>query len=82
MALNREDPTNPGKYIMTKYSRRKLSDLAQLELIVIVGKFGFLCRQVYRKVSKQVCMQASKYAKQASMQVSGHRSNQFLATQA
>ena len=42
-----------------------------LELIVIAGQFRLLCREVYRKVSKQ-----------ASMQVSGHGSNQVLDTYA
>ena len=50
-------------------------DLGQLKLTVIPGQFGLLCREAYRKVSKQANMEASNSAiKQASMQVS--RSNQ------
>ena len=68
MALLRRDPSHPGKYIMnvklTKYSRWKSSgwlvyDLGRLELIVISGQFGLLCREAYRKVSKQASMEAS-----------------------
>ena len=55
MALDRRDPLNPGKYILNlklaMYSRWKLSgwlvcNLGQLELTVIKGQFGLLCRQV------------------------------------
>ena len=62
MALDRGDPPNPGKYILnlkeTKCSHWKSSgpqvcDLGWLELTVVTGQFGFLYRQVYRKVSKQ-----------------------------
>ena len=69
LALHRRDLPYPGKYIiklkLTKYSRWKLSgcvvcDLWQLELTVSRGQFGRLCRQVYRKVSKQESMQVSK----------------------
>ena len=47
---------------LTKYSQWKLSgwlvcDLGRLELTVSRGQFGRLCRQVYRKVSKQASMQ-------------------------
>ena len=28
-------------------------DLGRLEIIVIAGQFGLLCREAYRKVSKQ-----------------------------
>ena len=34
-------------------------DLGQLELTVIAGQFGFLCREAYRKVSKG-CLQKTK----------------------
>ena len=58
-----------------------MCDLGRLELTVVTGQFGLLYRQVYRKVSKQACKQACKQAsKQTSMQVSGHGSNQVLAT--
>ena len=62
VALHRRDPPHPGKYIinlkLTMYSRWKLSgwlvcDLGRLELIVITGQFGLLCRQFNSKVSKQ-----------------------------
>ena len=55
-------PSHPGKYIvnlkLTKYSQWKYSgwlvyDVGQLELTVITGQFGILCRQANRKVSKQ-----------------------------
>ena len=68
MALHRRDPSNPGKYIinlkLTKYSQWKSSgwlvyDLGRLELTVIAGQFGLLCREAYRKVSKQASMEAS-----------------------
>ena len=68
MALHRTDPSHPGKYIMnfklTKYNRWKSSgwlvyDLGRLELTVIAGQFGLLCREAYRKVSKQASMEAS-----------------------
>ena len=36
--------------------------LGRLELSVIIGQFGILCRQAYRKVCKQASMKASKYA--------------------
>ena len=52
-----------------------MCDLGWLELTVVTGQFGLLYRQVYRKVSKQA-------SKQTSMQVSGHGSNQVLATYA
>ena len=60
MALHRRDPSHPGQYIMnlklTKYCQWKSSgwlvyDLGRLT--VIVGQFGLLCREAYRKVSKQ-----------------------------
>ena len=49
---------------LTKYSRWKSSgwlvyDLGRLELTVIAGQFGLLCREAYRKVSKQASMEAS-----------------------
>ena len=62
MALDRGDPPNPDKYILnlklTKYSWWKLigwlvCDFGQLELTVITGQFGLLCRQVYWKVGRQ-----------------------------
>ena len=68
MALHRRDPSHTGKYIinlkLTKYSQWKSSgwlvnDLGRLELIVIAGQFGLLCREAYRKVSKQASMEAS-----------------------
>ena len=68
MAVHRRDPPYLGKYIinlkLTKYSQWKLSgwlvyDLGQLELTVIAGQFGLLCREAYRKVSKQASMEAS-----------------------
>ena len=34
-------------------------DLDRLELIVIAGQFGLLCREAYREVSKQASMQVS-----------------------
>ena len=43
-------------------------DLGRLELTVISGQFGLLCREAYRKESKQAWKLAIK---QASMQVSG-----------
>ena len=44
-------------------------DLGRLELTVIAGQFGLLCREAYRKVSK-LSKQTWKLAiKQASMQV-------------
>ena len=73
-----------SKYIsnlkLSKYSQWKLSgwlvcDVGQVELAVIIGQFCLLCRQVYRKISKQA-------RKQACMQVSGHGSNQVMATYA
>ena len=57
-----------GKYIinlkLTKYSRWKSSGwlvyaFGRLELTVIAGQFGLLCREAYRKVSKQTSMEAS-----------------------
>ena len=55
-------PIPPGKYIinlkLAKYSRWKLSGWLvydfgrRLELTVIAGQFGLLCREGYRKVSK------------------------------
>ena len=68
MTLHRRDPSNPDKYIinlkLTMYSRWKSSgwlvnDLGQLELTVISGQFGLLCREAYRKVSKEASMEAS-----------------------
>ena len=56
------DPTHSGKYIMnlklTKYSQWKSSgwlvyDLGRLELTVIAGQFGLLCREANRKVSNK-----------------------------
>ena len=48
------------------YSRWKLSgwlvyDLGRLELTVIAGQFGLLCREAYRKVSKQASMVLEQY---------------------
>ena len=34
-------------------------DLGQLELTVIAGQFGLLCREAYGKESKQASMEAS-----------------------
>ena len=68
MALHRGDPSHPGKYIinfkLTTYSRWKSSgwlvyDLGRLELTVIAGEFGLLCREAYRKLSKQASMEGS-----------------------
>ena len=68
MALQRRDGSHLGKYIiflkLTKYCRWKSSgwlvyDLGRLELTVIAGQFGLLCREAYRKVSKQASMEAS-----------------------
>ena len=60
VALHRRDPPHPGKYIknlkLTKYSHWKFLIWA----VVITEQLGLLCRQSYRKVSKQVIMQASK----------------------
>ena len=69
MALDRGDPPNPGKYFLNlKYtkcsqwisSEHLVFDLGRLELTVVTGQFGLLYRQVYRKVSKQASMKASK----------------------
>ena len=63
------DTPNQAKYILnlklSKYSRRKISgwqvgNLGWLKLTVITGQFGIIGRQVYRRVSKQTSMQASK----------------------
>ena len=68
MALHRGDLSQPGKFIinlkLTKYSQWKSSgwlvyDLGRMELTVITGQFGLLCREAYRKVSKQASMEAS-----------------------
>ena len=68
MALHRRDPSHPGKYIInlkfTKYSRWKSSgwlvyDLDRLELTVIAEQFVLLCREAYRKLSKQASMEDS-----------------------
>ena len=37
-------------------------DLDQLELTVIAGQLGLLCREAYRKVSKQAVMEAINQA--------------------
>ena len=67
-ALHRRDPSYQGKYIINlkliKYSQWKSSgglvyDLDQLELTVIAGQLGLLCREAYRKVSKQASKEAS-----------------------
>ena len=66
--MHRRDPSQPGKYIinlkLTMYSQWKSSgwlvyDLGRLELTVIAGQFGLLCREAYRKVSKKASMEAS-----------------------
>ena len=49
---------------LTKYSRWKSSgwlvyDLGQFELNGIAGQFGLLCREAYRKVSKQSSIEGS-----------------------
>ena len=49
---------------LTKYSRWKSSgwlvyDFGRLELTVIAGLFGLLCREACRKVTKQASMKAS-----------------------
>ena len=69
MALHRRDPPYLGKYIINlkltnKYSQCKSSGwlVYDLELTVIAGQFGLLCREVYRKVSKQASMEASNLA--------------------
>ena len=68
MALHRRDLSHLGKYIinlkLTKHSRWKSSgwlvyDLGWLKLTVIAGQFGLLCREAYRKVSKQASMEAN-----------------------
>ena len=68
MALHRRDPSHHGKYIINlkliKYSQWKSSgglvyDLDRLELTVIGEQFGLLCREAYRKLSKQASMEAS-----------------------
>ena len=68
MAQHRRDPSHLGKFIIniefTKYSRGKSSgwlvyDLGRLELTVIAGHFGLLCREACRKVTKQASMKAS-----------------------
>ena len=55
MTLHRRDPPYLGRYIINL----KLRDLGRLELTVSRGLFGRLCRQLYRKVSKQASMQVS-----------------------
>ena len=59
---------NNEKYIinlkLSKYSWWKSSgwlvyDLSRLELTIFAGQFGLLCREAYRKVSKQASMEAS-----------------------
>ena len=66
--MHRRDPSHQGRCIinlkLTKYSRWKSSgwlvyDLGRLEWMVIEGQFGLLCREAYRKVSKQASMEAS-----------------------
>ena len=61
-------PIHPCKYIinlkLTTYSQWKSSgwlvyDLGRLELTVIAGQYGLLCREACRKVTKQVSMEAS-----------------------
>ena len=68
MSLHRRDPPYLGKYIiylkLTKYSQWKSSGwlvyyLGRLELTVIAGQFGHLCREAYRKISRQASMEAS-----------------------
>ena len=60
MALHRRDPSHPGKYIinlkLTKSMEikwRLVYDFGWLKLTVTAGQFGLLCREAYRKVSKQ-----------------------------
>ena len=36
-----------------------MCDLGQLELTVITGQFGLVCRQLHMKVSKQASMQVT-----------------------
>ena len=82
MTLDREDPPNPVGYNILnlnwsndswwKISGWLVCNLGGLELTAITGRVGLLCNLVHWKVSKLVC-------KQASMQVSGHGSNQALA---
>ena len=50
------------KYRWWEKSGGLLCDSGQLELTVITGQFGLLCRQVYKKVSNQASNQASKQA--------------------
>ena len=66
--MHRRDPSQLGKYIinlkLTTYSQWKSSgwlvyDFGRLELTVIAGQFGLLCREAYRKVSKQASTEAS-----------------------
>ena len=67
VALHRRDPSHLDNIInskFTKYGLWKSSgwlvyDFDWLELTVIAGQFGLLCRDAYKKVSKQVSMEAS-----------------------
>ena len=66
--MHRRDPSQLGKYIinlkLTMYSQWKSSgwlvyDFGRLGLTVIAGQFGLLCREPYRKISKQISTEAS-----------------------
>ena len=59
MVLHRRYPPHPGKYVINSIVVGN-SGLPVCELNVITGQFGLLCRQAYRKVSKQESIQASK----------------------
>ena len=48
-----------GKYSRWKSSGWLVYDLGRLELTVIAGQFGHLCREAYRKISRQASMEAS-----------------------
>ena len=66
--MHRRDPSQLGKYIinlkLTMYNQWKSSgwlvyDFCRLELTVIARQFGLLCREPYRKISKQISTEAS-----------------------
>ena len=66
--MHRRDPSQLGKYMinlkLTMYNQWKSSgwlvfDFGRLELTVIAGQFGLLCREAYKKVSKQASTEAS-----------------------
>ena len=72
MSGTRERSSNQPAQVYPKYSRWKLSEWLVYDLgggNWLLLQDSLLCRQVYRKVSKQENMQASKLF---IMQVSGH----------